>query len=341
MSEALFLRAARGEDTATAPIWCMRQAGRYLPEYMAIKAKADFWTMCRTPDLAVEVTLQPLRRYGMDAAILFSDIMTPLPSMGVSLRFAPGPEIDDPIQSARQVRELRVPEADEIAPFVNDTLRRLRAESPVPVIGFAGAPLTLAAYLVEGKGSKDFGRFRAFLYEEPRIAHELLEKLTVVTERYLRAQVDAGAEAIQLFDSWAGLLDKETYDRFGFPANTRILHGLSRVPRIYIAVGAQHLLASMGALPIEVLSVDWRVPLAQVRHGLRPGLVLQGNLDPTRLLAPEVEVRRAAREVLRSGRGGPHIFNLGHGILRQTPPDNVAALVDEVRAFARHDQEIG
>jgi uroporphyrinogen decarboxylase len=334
--DPLFLRAARGEDTTRAPIWIMRQAGRYLSEYRALKERHSFWEMVRTPELAVEVTLQPVKRFDLDAAILFSDIMTPLPPMGVGIEFDPGPVFAEPVRTRAQVDALAVPDGGELAPFVGDALRLLRAASPVPVIGFGGAPLTLAAYAVQGGGSKDFAEFRAFLRAERGAAHALLEKLAEVTLRYLRMQVDAGAQAVQLFDSWAGLLDERSYRTFGLPYAQRVLEGLAGagVPRIYLAVDAGHLYPAVAELPVEVVSVDWRRPLSAVRRAL-PGKVLQGNLDPAVLLGPSAELAQEAERVLHEGLGGPHVFNLGHGILRQTDPDAVARLIDVVHAFDR------
>ncbi len=340
---SLFLRAAWGEDTPRAPIWLMRQAGRYLPEYLAIKARASFWEMVRTPELAAEITLQPLQRFPLDAAILFSDIMTPLPAMGVEIAFSPGPVVAQPLRSLAQIEALQLPPGEEIAPFVAEALKQVRralAGREVATIGFAGAPLTLATYLIEGAGSKDYEVFRAFLRQEPSAAHRLLEKLTELTLRYLKMQIAAGAQAIQLFDSWAGLHDARTYRTFGLPYNRAVLEGLAGlgVPRLYLAVGASHLYPTLAELPCEAVSVDWRVPLNEIRP-LWPGRTLQGNLDPTTLLAPPEVITREARQVLRAGRGGPHIFNLGHGVLRTTPPEHVAHLVEVVHQYNRHQEE--
>ncbi|MFT5991982.1 MAG: uroporphyrinogen decarboxylase, partial [Bradymonadia bacterium] len=277
----LLLRALAGEDTPTAPVWFMRQAGRILPEYRALKEKYSFWQLARTPDLATEVTLQPVKRFGVDAAILFQDIMTPLPPMGVDIAFAPGPVISEPIRTRAQVDALRVPEQDEIAPFVRQAVQQIRDASPVPLIGFGGAPLTLATYLIEGKGSKEYGNFRGFLRQEPEAAHALLEKLTEVTIRYLRDQVEAGAQAIQLFDSWAGLHDPKTYEEFSLPYNQRVMRALGDlgVPRIFLAVGAGHLYPVIRTLECEAFSVDWRRPLNEAREELGARCI-QGNLDP-------------------------------------------------------------
>lgn len=339
---SLFLRAAVGEDTPTAPIWIMRQAGRHLPEYRALKEKHTFWELARTPELAAEVTLQPVRRYALDAAILFSDIMTPLPKMGLAIDFQPGPVFEEPIRDPRQVERLRIPAREEIAPFVADALRLIRRESPVPVIGFAGAPLTLATYIVQGGGSKDYAEFRAFLRQEPLAAHALLDKLTEVTIRYLDLQIEAGAQAVQLFDSWAGLHDARTYAEFGRPYAKRVLEALTRhgIARIYLAVDAAHLYDEIAQLPAEAVSVDWRQPLSTVRRRL-PNKTLQGNLDPALLLAPAKVLVAEAERVLREGLGGAHIFNLGHGILQQTDPDAVALLIDTVKTFDRHAEREG
>ncbi len=339
-NDALFLRALRGENTPRAPIWIMRQAGRYLPEYMAVKARSSFWEMVRTPELTAEVTLQPIRRFGLDAAILFSDIMTPLPPMGVKIDFNPGPVIETPIRSRAQVDALRVPESSEIAPFLQGAIRIVRRElqtTRTPLIGFGGAPLTLATYLVQGSGSKDYEDFRAWLRTEPASAHALLEKLTEVSIRYLRMQVAAGAQAIQLFDSWAGLHDERTYREFALPYNTRVLNALAdlNAPRIYLAVGSSHLYPVINELPCEAVSVDWRTGLERVRTQL-PGKTIQGNLDPAVLLASPETITLEAQRVLRAGLGGPHVFNLGHGIMRQTDPEHVAHLVNAVRSFDRH-----
>jgi len=339
----LFLRAARGADTDRAPVWLMRQAGRHLPEYRELKRKHSFWQLARTPELAAEVTLQPVRRYGMDAAILFQDIMTPLPAMGAEVAFTPGPTLERPIRSDADLATLRVPQQDEIAPFVAEAIRLLRRELEVPLIGFAGAPLTLATYLVEGAGSKEYPTFRGLLRARPDLAHALLELLTETSIRYARAQVAAGAQAFQLFDSWAGLHDEATYRTFGQPYARRVLQALggdgagpSSVPRLYIAVGAGHLLDAFAELPIEVLSLDWRTPLDTSRRRLAGRVpALQGNLDPADLLGPAGTVREATLRVLRAGLGGAHLFNLGHGMLPQVDPARVEELVDTVRGFGR------
>lgn len=334
-----FLAAAHGASTTRAPVWLMRQAGRYLPEYRALKERHGFWEMCRTPDIAAEVTLQPLRRFPLDAGIIFSDIMTPLPPMGIPVDFAPGPVVRTPVRTADDVARLDVPDAEEVAPFVADAIRLVKAETDVPLIGFAGAPLTVAGYAVQGGGSADYAAFRTWLHREPQAAHALLDKLADVTTGYLRSQIAAGADAVQLFDSWAGVHDRRTYATFGMPYVRRVLDGLADtgVPRIYLAVGASHLYSQIARLPAEVISVDWRQPLDAARAAL-PDRTLQGNLDPTVLFADAETVLDAGRRVLREGLGGPHIFNLGHGVLPGTPTDNVARLIDLVHEFDREEE---
>jgi uroporphyrinogen decarboxylase len=333
---SLLLRALQGENTPTAPIWIMRQAGRYLPEYLAIKAKASFLEMVQTPELAAEITMQPLKRFPLDAAIIFSDIMTPLPAMGIQVDFAPGPKIT-PLRTAKEIHDLRIPDPLQIALFMEQALRMVRAalEPSIPLIGFAGAPITLAAYLVQGSGSKDFEDFRAWLRLEPTLAHVLLEKLTVMTIAYLKNQITAGANIIQLFDSWAGLHSQAMYQEFALPYNQRVLAALEDlVPRIYLAVGASHLYPLIAQLPCEAISVDWRLPLGQIRNMI-PNKTLQGNLDPAALLGTVSSLEHETNLVLQNGLGAAHIFNLGHGIFRQTKPDMVLRLIDQVHSFNR------
>lgn len=332
-----FLRSLAGESTETAPIWLMRQAGRYLPEYRALRQRYGFWEMVQTPDLAAEATLQPVRRFGVDAAILFQDIMSPLPAMGIEVTFDPGPVIAQPLRDAAAVDRLVVPDPEDLAPSAMQALRLVAAESPVPVIGFAGAPLTLAAYLVEGKGSKEFAAFRGLARGNPAVLERLLDKLTDATIAYLQGQVEAGASALQLFDTWAGLFDETTYRRLALPRVKRIAQALepTNTPLIYMAVGGGHLLDALAEVPCAGISVDWRTPLDRVRRSL-PGKTLQGNLDPATLLGTRESLLQEAHAVLRAGLGGPHVFNLGHGVMQQTDPDQVAALVDAVHSFDRH-----
>ncbi len=314
----------------------MRQAGRYLPEYLAIKAKSSFLEMTRTPEIAAEITLQPVRRFPLDAAIIFSDIMTPLEALGIDIAFSPGPSIAQPLRSRAQVEALAL--RGEIAPFVGDALRMVKAALPdnVGLIGFGGTPLTLAAYLIEGGGSKEYAKFRQFLRSDPAVVHLLLEKLTELTIAYLRMQAAAGADAIQLFDSWAGLHDEPTYREFGLPYYQRIMEGLADygVGRMFFALGAAHLMDAIAEIPCDVVSVDWRTDLQRARRQL-PGRTLQGNLDPAMLYAGRDALAAEAVRILKTGLGGAHIFNLGHGIWPNAPLDAVAQLVDTVHSFKR------
>lgn len=330
-----FLAACRRQSVAHRPIWIMRQAGRYLPEYRALRARVDFETLTRTPELAAEVTLQPLRRFELDAAILFSDIMTPLQGMGVGLTFEPAPVVREPIRTAAQIAALPALEPARDVPFVLETIRQVRRGVPrgVPLIGFAGAPFTLLCYLVCGRPSKEFAPARTFLYAQPDDAERLLTHLADAMAAYLSAQAAAGAQALMLFESWAGLLGVREYARFALPAVRRTLAALKPlgVPLIYYMNQGSALMSTVAGLDVDVVGVDWRSPLSEVRAVLGAGKAVQGNLDPAALFAPPAELRRAAAAVLAEAGSAPgHIFNLGHGIWPDTDPDAVARLVDFV-----------
>ena len=332
-----FLTACKGETPDAVPVWFMRQAGRSLPEYRKLREGHDILSMCRTPDLATEITLQPVRRLGVDAAILFSDIVVPLLGMGIDLDIKPsvGPVIDDPIRSVDDIDRLRELEPARDVPFVLETIRLLKKELEVPLIGFAGAPFTLASYLVEGGPSKDHRVAKSFMYSEPEAWQKLMNRLADATLSYLRAQIEAGVDAIQLFDSWAGHLSPADYERYVLPASTAILGGLEgTVPRIHFGVGTAQLLELMAGAGTEVMGVDWRVPLDSARARLGPDKVLQGNLDPTAVLAPWSVVEEHARNVLERLGGNKHIFNLGHGVLPETDPDRLKRLVDFVHEWS-------
>lgn len=330
-----FLAACRSEPTSHTPVWIMRQAGRYLPEYRAIRETVDFLTLTKTPELAAEVTLQPTRRFALDAAILFSDIMTPVEGMGVSLDFSPGPVVANPIRDAARIEELRVPNPEESVPFVLETVREVVGALPkdVPLIGFAGAPFTLFCYLVEGRGSKTFSTAKSFLFAEPEASRRLLEKLADTMALYLGAQAAAGARALMIFDSWAGLLGPEQYRRFALPAVARVIEALKPldVPLIYFPNQGATLLEDVATVDVDVVGVDWRLPLSKVRSLLGSRIAVQGNLDPAALFAPPDELKSQIDSVLAEAGGQPgHVFNLGHGIERTTDPDAVALLVDYV-----------
>ena len=335
MTASSFLAACRGQPVSHTPVWVMRQAGRYLPEYRELRSKVEFEDLTRRPDLAAEVTLQPLRRFELDAAILFSDIMTPVQGMGVELEFAPGPVVRHPIRTDAQIDSLPelVPERD--VPFVMESIRLIRPELPrgAPLIGFAGGPFTLLCYLVCGKPSKEFGPARSFLYAQPQSAERLLDKLADAMAAYLRAQAAAGAQALMLFESWAGLLAPREFERFALRAVRRTMAALrgTGVPLIYYVNQGSALMESVSDLDVDVIGVDWRSPLDAVRRVLGPGKAVQGNLDPAALFAPGEELHRHIDAVLKAAGPQPgHIFNLGHGIWPETSPDAVARLVDYV-----------
>jgi uroporphyrinogen decarboxylase len=335
MSGSTFLAACRREPVAHRPVWIMRQAGRYLPEYRALRARVDFETQTRSPERAAEVTLQPLRRFELDAAILFSDIMTPLQGMGVGLTFEPAPVVREPIRTRAQIEALPALEPARDVPFVLETIRLVRAGVPraTPLIGFAGAPFTLLCYLVCGRPSKEFAAARSFLYAQPLDAAELLTRLADAMAAYLAAQAAAGAQALMLFESWAGLLGVPEYTRLALPAVRRTLAALRPlgIPLIYYLNQGSALMGAIADLDVDVIGVDWRSPLSEVRRVLGPGKAVQGNLDPAALFASPEDLKRSAAAVIAAAGDGPgHIFNLGHGIWPDTNPDAVARLVDFV-----------
>jgi len=334
-STATFLAACRREPVPHTPVWVMRQAGRYLPEYRALRSKGDFVTLTRTPEFAAEVTLQPLRRFELDAAILFSDIMTPVQGMGVDLTFEPGPVVAEPIRTDAQIDALAqlVPERD--VPFVLESIKLIRPELPrgVPLIGFAGGPFTLLCYLVCGRPSKEFGAARSFLYAQPESAQRLLDKLADAMAVYLRAQAAAGAQALMLFESWAGLLAPPEFNRFALRAVRRTMAALrdTGVPLIYYVNQGSALMESVADLDVDVIGVDWRTPLTEVRRVLGPTKAVQGNLDPAALFAAPEQLKHHIDAVLNAAGPAPgHIFNLGHGIWPETDPAAVARMIDYV-----------
>jgi len=336
----LFLRACRGERTERPPVWLMRQAGRYLPEYREVRRQADFLTLCTTPELAAKVTIQPIDRLGVDAAILFSDILTPAPAMGLKLEFAPGPVVDPPVRTATDVARLVVPDVEAEMPFVYEAIRVLRRElaGRVPLIGFGAAPFTLASYFAEGEGSRSFEIWKGMLYGAPAVAHGLLEKITETTIRYLTAQVRAGAQAIQIFDTWAGLVSRADYEVFSLPYVKRTVEAVraTGVPVIYFALDAAHLAPAVKTCGADVLGTDWRTSLTEAGRAYGGTMPLQGNLDPCILLADVETVRRRTADMLREGAALPgHIANLGHGILPSTPVDNAIAFVETVKGWKR------
>jgi len=327
----LFLRACRGETLSRVPVWMMRQAGRYLPEYREIRAKHSFLEVCKTPDLAVEVSLQPFRRLGVDAVIVFSDILIPAEAMGLALELGDaGPNLPNPVRSKADVEKLKPFDPHSVTGFLPEAIRRLgKSLGPdVPVLGFAAAPWTLACYMVEGKTKEGFATAKSFLYHEPKTFRDLLHRIAQATIPYLQAQIAAGAAAVQLFDTWCGELSFEDYNDFALPSVQEIIAGLSgAAPVIYYTKASQHLLPAVARSGADVLSVDWRVDLAELRKMAGPKIALQGNLDPAVLLGPPEKIRSETLSTLLSLAGKGHILNLGHGILQQTPVENAQLFV--------------
>jgi len=338
MIAPLLVRAARREPVERTPVWFMRQAGRCLEEYRALRERYGILEMARTPELCARVTAMPVDRLGVDAAVLYADIMLPLDGLGVPFRIEPevGPIVESPVRTAADVAALRVIAAEEATPYLFETIRALRRDlaPEIALVGFAGAPFTLASYLIEGRPSRDLARTKAMLFGEPELWARLMETLVEVLSRYLRAQVAAGADVIQLFDSWAGALAPDDYSRAVLPYTARIFAALDGLdaPRIHFATGNPLLLPAMARAGAEAVSVDWRVPLDEAAILVGPDRAIQGNLDPGICLAPFDIVAAAARDVLRRAGGRPgHIFNLGHGVLPQTEADTLARLAALVR----------
>jgi len=331
----LLLQTIRRQPVERRPLWIMRQAGRYLPEYREFRQKHSFKALAGEAELAAEVTLMPLKRFPLDAAIVFADIMSPLPALGIKFDFDPGPVVANPIRDDAAVERLYRPADDEIAPEVIAALRMTRAALPdtTALLGFCGAPWTLAAYLVEGRGVKDFPTLRALAAARPDLLDRLLARLSSLMADYLMRQARAGADAVQIFDSWAGLLSLDSWQRLIRPHLQSLLEavGAAGVPRILFVQNAPHLMEAYASLPAEVLAVDWRIdlPALQQRH---PRRAVQGNIDPAILTAGAATTRAAAAALLQVVAPTGHIVNLGHGILPQTPLESVEALVDVVHS---------
>ncbi len=320
----------------------MRQAGRYLPEYRALRSKYDMLSMCRTPELAAQVSLQPLERFDLDAAILFSDIMIPLQGMGIdfTIQESVGPVVANPVRTRADADKLRVVDPERDVPFVAETVRLLSHElkDRVPLIGFAGGPFTLASYVVEGKPSRDLSRTKQLMYREPDAWKTMMDKLAASVGRYLAAQIDAGAQVVQVFDSWVGALAPRDYRTYVFPYTKRVFDSLATrgVPRIHFGTGTATIIELMQAAGGDVIGIDWRLPIDQARLRLGNAAV-QGNLDPAILLSDPGTVQERAHAILEQADGKPgHIFNLGHGILPHTPIDNVTKLVEAVHNYPGH-----
>jgi uroporphyrinogen decarboxylase len=334
-----FLDACWGKPVDVVPVWLMRQAGRYLPDYMRVRSKCTFLELCKTPELAAEVTIQPVDILGVDAAILFSDILTPVEPMGMHLDFVPGPVFRDPIRTMADVEALKIPNMEQDVPYVLDAVKLLRKElaTKVPLIGFGGAPFTLACYMVEGKGSKDFAALKRMMYAEPEVYAALMDKITTMDMEYLNAQIKAGAQAIQIFDTWGGMLSPADYERYVLPYTQRLINGLDRthVPVIHFVKGAGTMLEIVKQAGGDVMGLDWHVNLGKARDVLGD-MAVQGNLDPTVLFAPKDVIEREVKRVLDENAGRPGlIFNLGHGILPTVPPENAIYMVECVHRLSQ------
>jgi len=333
------LRACRGEPVDRPPVWLMRQAGRYLPEYRAVREGIAFLDMCRDVERAVEVSLQPVHLVGSEAVILFSDIFVPVAGMGVDLDFRPGPVVAEPVRTPAQVAALRAPDPTESVPFVLEILRTLRRElasSAVPLLGFAGAPFTLACYLVEGQGSRHFATLKRMMYREPALLRDLLDRLATMTVDYLNAQIEAGAQAVQLFDTWAGLLSPEDYRAWVLPTHQRIAASVDRrrAPFILYVQDGGHVVDAMIEAEPDVISLDWRLDWADAAKRAGSRVSVQGNLDPTALHASREEIFRRVRAIASAaGAARGHVLNLGHGCHPDTPVAGVRAFTDAARAL--------
>lgn len=336
----LFLRACRCEPVPRLPVWMMRQAGRYLSEYREIRAKHSFLQVCKTPELAVEVSLQPFRRLDVDAIIIFSDILIPAEAMGLPLELEDaGPNLPQPVRTEADVKKLHIFDPEEKTGFLMEALRRtVNYVGPdVPVLGFAASPWTLACYMVEGRTKEGFASVKSFLYHEPKVFRELLHRIGQATVPYLKAQIQAGVTAVQLFDTWCGELNLRDYTEFVLPAVQEVISGLGHaVPAIYYTKASHHLLPAIIKSGADVLSVDWRVPLAELRRLTGPRVAIQGNLDPAVLFGPADKIRQTTLDLAAELDGVGHILNLGHGILQHTPVENAQLFITTGQQAALH-----
>jgi uroporphyrinogen decarboxylase len=336
-----FLKDCRREQVDYTPIWLMRQAGRYMEEYRVIRQKYDFLTMCKTPELAVEVTLQPVNKVGVDAAILFADILLPLEGMGIGFGFAKneGPVIHNPVRRLSDVEKIKIIEPEEDVPYVLEAIKILRRElvDRIPLIGFSGAPFTLASYIIEGGHSRNYVYAKTMMYKEPETWHLLMDKVADVVIRYLNAQIDAGAQVVQLFDSWVGVLSPQDYEAYVLPHSKKVIDNLKKgVPVIHFGTNTNTFLEMIKKAGGDVIGVDWRIDIGDAWDRLGDDVAVQGNLDPTVLLGPRKEIEKRAKEILDTVGNRPgHIFNLGHGLIPEIPVENVQALVQIVHEYSK------
>ena len=347
----VFLKACRGEAVPYTPVWIMRQAGRYLKQYQKIRKKVDFLTLCKTPELAAEVTIQPIDALGVDAAILFSDILIPVEAMGMKLEFfeKKGPVLNPPIRNEASIKKLAVPNPEEDMNFVLETIKILRRElnGKVPLIGFSGAPLTMATYMIEGGTSKNFLQTKRMIFQTPDLYASLMDKVTQTVIEYLKSQIKAGAQAVQLFDTWAGVLSPGDYKKFALPYVKRVIDDLrpqtsdfrpqtSKIPIIYFVGECAGLLEEIKTCGADVIGIDWRINIDDAIKRLGSNFSVQGNLDPCALFLPKDKIRERVKEVLnRASFARGHIFNLGHGVLPETPVENVVTMVEMVHRLSR------
>lgn len=336
MKNDLLLRTLRGETTSRPPVWMMRQAGRYLPEYMRLREKYGFFERCQTPELACEITLQPVDIVGVDAAILFSDILVVPQAMGLEVQLieSKGPYLPDPIKTSKDLERIKVPDVHETLQYVFDAIGLIKKElnGRVPLIGFAGAPWTILCYMVQGKGSKTFDEAKAFCYTQPELAHRLLTMITDTTIAYLKAQIKAGADTVQLFDSWGGLLGPADFEDISLKYIRRIVNALKdEAPVIVFAKGAWHSLDAMAATGAQGLGIDWCITPEMARSFAGDNVTLQGNFDPAKLLSPIPVIKKEVKQMLKGFGNKRYIANLGHGILPNVPVDHARAFVDTVK----------
>jgi uroporphyrinogen decarboxylase len=329
-----FLRACKGEKTDYTPVWIMRQAGRYLPEYQKVRSKVDFLTLCKTPELAAEVTIQPIDILKVDAAILFSDILIPVEAMGMKLEFSEskGPILYEPVRDEIGVLRLREIEPEDDVPFVMETIKILLKHLKVPLIGFSGAPFTLATYMTEGGSSKNYINTKKMMYRNPELYSRLMDKITNIVIKYLQAQVDAGVHAVQVFDSWAGILSPVDFEKFALPYVQKIVATFKgKVPVIYFAFNGSAMLGKVKQSGADVFGIDWRIDISDAVNTLGNDVAVQGNLDPCLLFGTKDLIRDRVAGILYNAKGAKgHIFNLGHGILPETPPENAISMVEAV-----------